>query len=824
MDISRRNLIKSTLAASAAAAAGLSLGCKKKEAAPTTAATETPAATTTAASASTVAVDKWVKGVCRMCGTGCSIYVGVKDGKMVAIKGNVDSKTNTKGFLCIKGMNIWKVAYHPDRLTTPLIRKNGKLEPATWDEALTLIETKFKEFHKKYGYDSVAYYGSGQCTTEESYTFNKIWKGGFGSNMMDGNPRLCMASAVAGYLSSFGSDEPAGAYEDIENAKCIFITGSNTSEAHPILFRRISSYKRQNPDVKIIVCEPRKTQTSKIADLWMPSLPGTDLAIFNGMAREIIKNDWHDKEFIARHARFTQGDGTEASTFDEYIKFIEKYTPEYVEKVTGCPAASVKQAAEWFAKSGATLSLWCMGLNQRSNGVWANNLIHNLHVITGNIGKPGADPFSLTGQPNACGGVRETGSLAHLLPGCRPVAVEPWRKYVESYWKVAEHSINPSKAINPKPGFPAVKLFSSLGGENEADKPVKAILISTTNPAQTLPNLNKFVPNIKNAFTVVIDIFPTRTAQLASVVLPASFLYEKGGVYGCSERRSFLTQKAIEPLEGTKADLWIACQIAKRMGLEKFIAWSNEEDIVKMAEMAWNDYIGCTANTEKTLAGATYKRLMESTTGVQWPCPSEDHPGTYKRYVRGMDPVFDDPKKYGYEIPEDADMFFYGRKDGKINVFMRDAEPKASEKISKEYPFLMTTGRVIEQWHTGTMTMRIPETAAAHPNSYIEIHVNDAKKLGLSQGDMVKVESVRGENVLPVRVVNMTLEGVCFVPMHDQKGARMVNFICSDVVDATSGEPDYKVSAVKITKVSGPQKVDDKFVVTKSELDSPTFS
>ena len=431
---------------------------------------------------------------------------------------------------------------------------------------------------------------------------------------------------------------------------------------------------------------------------------------------------------------------------------------------------------------------------------------------------------SLTGQPNACGGVRETGSLAHLLPGCRPVAIEPWRKYVENYWKVAEHSINPSKAINPKPGFPAVKLFSSLGGENEADKPVKAILISTTNPAQTLPNLNKFVPNIKNAFTVVIDIFPTRTAQLASVVLPASFLYEKGGVYGCSERRSFLTQKAIEPLEGTKADLWIACQIAKRMGLEKFIAWSNEEDIVKMAEMAWNDYIGCTANTEKTLAGATYKRLMESTTGVQWPCPSEDHPGTYKRYVRGMDPVFDDPKKYGYEIPEDADMFFYGRKDGKINVFMRDAEPKASEKISKEYPFLMTTGRVIEQWHTGTMTMRIPETAAAHPNSYIEIHVNDAKKLGLSQGDMVKVESVRGENVLPVRVVNMTLEGVCFVPMHDQKGARMVNFICSDVVDATSGEPDYKVSAVKITKVSGPQKVDDKFVVTKSELDSPTFS
>lgn len=824
MDISRRSLIKTSLAASAAIAAGISVGCKKKEQ------SAAPAAADTGKSGGTLSlnnqeVDKWVKGVCRMCGTGCSLYVGVKGGKMVAIKGNVDSKTNTKGFLCIKGMNIWKVAYHPDRLTTPLIRKNGKLEPASWEEALSLIEKKFKEYHKNFGYDSIAYYGSGQCTTEESYTFNKLWKGGFGSNMADGNPRLCMASAVAGYLSSFGSDEPAGAYEDIEKAKCLFLTGSNTSEAHPILFRRIARYKKENPDVKIIVCEPRRTQTSNIADLWMPSLPGTDLNIFNGMAREIIKNDWHNKEFIKKHARFTKATGEEEIAFEEYVKYIDKYTPEYVEKVTGCPAASVKQAAEWFAKSGASMSLWCMGLNQRSNGVWANNLVHNLHIITGNIGKPGADSFSLTGQPNACGGVRETGTLAHLLPGCRPVMVEPWRKKVEAYWGVAEHSINPSKAINPKPGFHAMKLFGSLGAENDDTKPLKAVLISTTNPAQTLPNINQYIPNIRNAFTVVIDIFPTRTAQLASVVLPAAFLYEKGGVYGCSERRSFLTQKAVDAPGEAKPDLWIACQIAKRMGLEKYIQWSNEEDIVKMAEMAWNDYTGCTANTEKTLAGATYQRLRASTTGVQWPCPSEDHPGTYKRYVRGMDPIFDDPERYGYKnIPKDADMFFYARPDGRLNVFCRDGNPAISEKISKEYPFLLTTGRVIEMWHTGTMTMRIPETAAAHPYAYIEIHENDAKKMSLGQGDMVKVSSARGSCVLPVKIVNMTLEGVCFIPMHDQKGDRMVNFICSDIVDPVSAEPDYKVAAVKIEKVSGPQKIEGKYLVTREELNSPVFS
>lgn len=821
MELTRRNLIKSALASSAAAAIGISIGCKRKD----NTSKEAPVVDNNQKqNTGTQEIDKWVKGVCRMCGTGCSIYIGIKDNKMVAIKGNVDSKTNTKGFLCIKGMNIWKVAYHPDRLTTPLIRKNGKLEPASWEEALTLIEKKFKHFHSKFGYDSVAYYGSGQCTTEESYTFNKIWKGGFGSNMVDGNPRLCMASAVAGYLSSMGSDEPAGAYEDIEKAKCIFLVGSNTSEAHPILFRRIARYKKDNPDVKVIVCEPRKTQTSNIADLWMPSRPGTDLNIFNGMAREIIKNNWHDKEFIKNLVRVTKGTGEETLEFDEYVKFIDKYTPEYVEQKTGCPASAVKQAAEWFAKSGASLSLWCMGLNQRSNGVWANNLIHNLHAITGNFGKPGADSFSLTGQPNACGGVRETGSLSHLLPGCRPVANQAWREKVQAFWNVEDHCINPTKAINPKPGFHAVKLFGSLGAENDTTKPVKAVVISTTNPAQSLPNVNKYIPNIKNAFTVCIDIFPTRTAQLASVVLPAAFLYEKGGVYGCSERRSFLTEKAIEAPGDAKPDLWIACQIAKRMGLEKYIGWSNETNIVKMSEGAWKDYTACTANTEKTLAGATYKRLKESTTGVQWPCPSEDHPGTYKRYVRGMDPIFDDPKKYGYDIPKDAKMYFYGNKNGKINVFLRDAEPKESEKISKEYPFLMTTGRVIEQWHTGTMTMRIPETAAAHPNSYIEIHEADAKKLDLKQGDMVKVSSVRGTNILPVKIVNMTLEGVCFVPMHDQKGSRMVNFVCNDVVDPISSEPDYKVAAVNIKKISGPEKVDDRYVVTKGELDNPTFS
>ena len=806
MEMSRRNFIKSTLAASAAVAAGISTSSNA------------------VAQSQEVVIERWVKGVCRLCGTGCSVYVGVKGGRLVAMKGNVESMTNTRGYLCVKGMNIWKVAHHPDRLTRPLIRDGkGVLRPASWDQALTLIEKKFKQFHKKYGYDSVAYYGSGQCTTEESYTFNKLWKGGFGSNMVDGNPRLCMASAVAGYMSSLGSDEPAGAYADIEKSETIFLVGSNLSEAHPILFRRVARHKKDNPNVKIIVCEPRKTLTSAVADLWMPSLPGTDLAIFNGMAREIIKNNWHDKNYVKTLGRVTIGDGSKELSWADYVKHLEKYTPQYVERKTGCPAADVKAAAKMFAKSKATLSMWCMGLNQRANGVWANNLMHNLHVITGNYGKPGADAFSLTGQPNACGGVRETGSLAHLLPGARPVANKKWREFVEGYWGVAKYSINPSKAINPKPGMHAVKLFSSLGGEKDKTKPVKAVIMSTTNPAQTLPNVNKFIGGMQDAFTVVIDIFPTRTAQCASVVLPAAFLYEKGGVFGCSERRSFLTDKAVNAPGEAKADIWIASQIAKRMGLTKLIGWANETNIDRMNELAWTDYIGCTANTEKTLKGATYSRLKKSTVGVQWPCPDEKNPGTYKRYVRGMDPIFDNPKRYGYTIPAGAKEFFYARPHGKANIFLRD-DPDNSEQISPAYPFIMTTGRVLEQWHTGSMTMRIPETAAAHPHSFVEINEKDANRLKIKNGDIVKVESVRGYNILPVKIVNNTLEGVIFVPMHDQKADRMVNFICSDIVDPKSAEPDYKVSAVKITKVSGPKKIDGRYLVSRQEMNKKTFS
>ncbi len=452
---------------------------------------------------------------------------------------------------------------------------------------------------------------------------------------------------------------------------------------------------------------------------------------------------------------------------------------------------------------------------EKERGVWANNLVHNLHLITGNLFKPGADSFSLTGQPNACGGVRETGSLCHLLPGTKPVKNDMWRAHIEKEWG----GIKPG-TIDKKPGFHTMKMFDSLGGEKNKEKPIKAMITCTTNPAQSLPNLNKYIQGgMKDSFLVVMDIFPTRTTQLADVVLPAAFIYEKGGVYGCSERRSQLTEQCVAPPRGNaKPDVWIAAQIAKRMGLAELIPW-NSDDYMKNNEMAWTEYIRVTKDTDHTLEGATYDRLKKEKAGLQWPCPSTDHPpGTYKRYVRGMDPMFEHEgfiAKFGKKMPTDRPFYFYMDKknEGRANIWLRPyAGP--GEVPDKDYPFYLTTGRVIEQWHTGTMTMRIPEISRAHPNGYIEIHPDDAKKYSIMAGDMVEVKSRRGKSVLPAHITKIALPGILFVPMHDQAMDRMINFVCNDVVDPGSKEPEYKVAAVTIKKVSGPKDVAEKYIIS----------
>ncbi len=422
--------------------------------------------------------ERLVKGVCRYCGTGCGVMVGVKGGKVVTVKG--DPKNHNAGFLCLKGALMTAVIYAKERVTQPLIRKDGKLVPASWDEALDLVASKFKEALAQGGPKSVAYYGSGQALTEETYLASKIFKAGLKCNNVDGNPRLCMASAVGGYVTTFGKDEPMGSYDDIDNATCLFIIGSNTSECHPIIFRRIAARKEANPATKIIVVDPRITNTTRIADIHVSFIPGTDLALLNSMAYVIIKEEMDNQWFHSTYCTFMDKEG-KPQTFEDYKKFLEDYAPEKAEKITGIPAKTIMEVARIFAQSSATTSLWCMGINQRIQGVWANNLIHNLHLLTGHIGKPGATSLSLTGQPNACGGVRDAGGLSHMLPAGRLIANKEHRNQMEKLWGLPEDS------LNPEPGLPTIAMFEAL-----KDGKIKAMLILCTNPAQSLPDVNRY--------------------------------------------------------------------------------------------------------------------------------------------------------------------------------------------------------------------------------------------------------------------------------------------------------------------------------------------
>lgn len=716
--------------------------------------------------------DAWVKGVCRYCGTGCGVLVGVKDGKAVSIKG--DPNNHNQGLLCLKGAMLIPVIYTPDRITEPMIRRGGKSSPfekVSWDEALEFAASRFRTAVEQHGPDSVAYYGSGQALTEESYLANKIWKAGFKTNNVDGNPRLCMASAVGGYTTTFGKDEPMGTYNDIDSATCFFIIGSNTSEAHPVLFRRIARRKQNSPDVKIIVVDPRRTNTSRIADIHLHFKPGTDLALLNGMAHVIFKEEFDDYRFIDRHVIFKDNEGNDR-TLEEYKAFVAEYTPEKVEELTGIPAAQVVQVTRMFAESASTLSLWCMGINQRSRGVWANNLIHNLHLITGQIGRPGASPLSLTGQPNACGGVRDTGSLAHLLPAGRVIANEKHRNEMEDFWSV------PRGTIKPKMGYHTVALFEAM---SKGD--VKAVFIHCTNPAHTLPHLNKYTPGLQTAFVAQTECFhDAETLKYADVVFPAAFWCETEGVYGCTERRYALIEQAVKPLGNCRPVVNILMDFAARAGVDpKLFPYKDSADI-------WEEWRTLSKGGPYDFYGITRERLRKES-GIKWPCPTEDHPGTDLRYVRGEDPLV--PAHHPHKV------FFYGRPDGKAVIWLRPYAPPF-EPADAEYPFVLTTGRVIDHWHTATMTGQVPELKKAYPSAFVELNPDDARTLDIKNGDPVVLETRRDKMTFPARVTDTCMPGLVFCPFFDKN--LLVNRLFHDAVDAISKEPEYKICATKVYK------------------------
>ena len=700
----------------------------------------------------TTAECKHVRSVCPYCGVGCGVILKTGKGRVLSVKGDPDHPAN-RGKLCTKGITLHKTIHTPDRLTQPLMRKTrtDSFLPVSWDRALGRIAQTFQSLIDTYGPGSIAFYISGQLMTEDYYVVNKLTKGFLKVNNLDSNSRLCMSSAVMGYRRAFGVDAPPCSYEDIDLSDCIFIIGSNTAYCHPVLFTRISEAKALKGDkLKIIVADPRRTPTASIADLYIPLNPGTDVALINGMIHILMNEGLIDEEFISSK---TEG-------FEEIKKTVEKYPSEIVSQICGIPPSLVREAALVYGEANAALTLWAMGLNQSRQGTDKNNAVINLSLVTGNIGRPGAGPFSLTGQANAMGG-RETGGLANLLPGHRYMENPSHRQEVSALWECGE--------IPEVKGLTAVELFDAIHRGT-----IKAVWIICTNPVVSLPNGSKFEEALKRAKLVVVQELysPTDTGLFADILLPAAGFGEKEGTMTNSERRISHISKAIDPPGEALPDWKIMTRFAHKMGLSRFFPYEKAEDV-------FEEYKQLTRGTDMDITGITYERLKKQGP-IQWPCPNEDHPGTPRLYTNGKFPT----------------------ENGKARLIPVDYISPA-ETPDSEFPFVLTTGRLRDQWHTMTKTGKVESLTLHDPAPVLEINPNDSLKLSVKDGDLVVVESRRGGATIQAKVTDGVKEGTVFLPFHWGKllanNAR-ANLITAEALDPFSKQPEFKACAVSIRK------------------------
>lgn len=728
---------------------------------------------------------QWKKTPCRFCGTGCGLLVGVSGEKAVAVRGDPDSSVN-KGLCCVKGYHSVQALYAKDRFTSAKIRKNGVLIDVPISEALDLVAQKIEETRVRQGKDSVAIYGSGQWTIPDGYAASKLFKGCLGTNNVEANARLCMASAVVGLMTTFGLDEPMGCYEDIDHADVFITWGNNMAEMHPVLFSRMVASRKKRPHVRIIDLATRSTRSSQISDQSILFRPQTDLAIANAICYEIIRNNQVNWDFVRQHVSFYRGktnigygtedhfafkDQLETVDFDAYVSFLSQYDPESVEKLTGVPAKDIRYLAALYGDPTVKVtSFWCMGMNQHTRGTWINNLLYNIHLLVGKISTPGNSPFSLTGQPSACGTVREVGTLTHGLP--HGVVTNPKdREMAASIWNV------PVSNIDPKPTFHTVEMFRALDrGE------IRFMWIQVTNPMVTMPNLKRYrnATRKDDRFIVVSDVYPTPTTDIADVILPSAFWIEREGFFGNSERRTQHWNQLVPPPGDAMCDTWQLIEVARRLGFEKQFPWSRQSYIHDI----WDEYSRFHDSPEHRMAPYD---VLSRRPGVQWPFVNGKE--TKWRYHASTDPAAKGP-----------DFDFYGHKDHKARIFLRPYEP-AAEEPDQDYPFWLNTGRVLEHWHTGSLTRRIPILHGAVPNSYVEINSVDARQLGVVSGEKVKIQSRRGSVTMTVSVNGRgnPPRGMVFVPFFDE--SYLINEVTLDAFCPLSKQPDYKKCAVKLEKI-----------------------
>lgn len=731
----------------------------------------------------------WSKAPCRFCGVGCGVMVGVKDRRIQAVAGDELSPVN-RGLLCIKGYSLPAILYGEDRLTAPLIRSGGSLKRASWDEALDLVARQFKQTLEVYGPTAVAIYGSGQWTLSDGYVASKWFRAGMGSNNVEANARLCMASAVTGFLTSFGMDEPMGCYDDLEMADVLVLWGNNMAEMHPVLFSRILESRRQRPEVRIIDIGTRRTPTTEWADEFVPIQPNGDLALANAIAHCVLESGRMNPDFVRAHTVFRRGkenigyglednfsftDQPRQMTIEEFKGYLAAYSPEKAAGPSGVPAETIKRLAEYYADPKTkVVSLWCMGMNQHVRGTWINNLVNNLHLLTGKIGRPGNNPFSLTGQPSACGTVREVGTLAHRLPADMVVTNPDHRRLAAEIWGV------PEEKIPDKPGYHTVEMFRAL---DRGD--IRTLWIQCTNPLVTMPNLNRYRKGAEKQgrFIVVSEVYPTPTTEVADVILPSALWVERTGMFGNSERRTQHWVKAVDPPGEARPDVWQTMEVARRTGYGKLFPYGEDYE-----REIFEEYRRFTLGHGHDLA--SYEDYVKHR-GLRWPVVKGKE--TPYRYVEGFDPYV--PAGLGYR--------FYGYEStgGKAVIWARPFEPPP-EVPDEAYPFWLNTGRVLEHWHTGSLTRRVPQLHRAVPAAYVEIHPDDARRLGTQNGERVRLVTRRGQLELDAVVEGrgQPLPGSVFVPFFDE--GKLINQLTLDAYCPISKQPDYKKCAVRVEKIA----------------------
>ena len=732
------------------------------------------------------------RSTCPYCGVGCGVIIESAGRDITGVRGDPVHPANF-GRLCTKGSTLHHTASSVIALQTRLLqpqqrtRRGDKPQPLSWDAALDVATEKFHTIVREHGPDAVGFYLSGQLLTEDYYVFNKLAKGLIGTNNVDTNSRLCMSSAVAGYKLTLGADAPPACYDDLALAGTLFIAGSNTAFAHPILYRRIEDAKRANPDLKIIVADPRRTETADAADLFLQILPGTDVALFNGMLHVMLWEGLVDNAYIAAH---TNG-------FEALRQRVREDTPKAVAALCGLSEEAVVEAARWFAR-GPTLSLYCQGLNQSSSGTAKNAALINLHLATGQIGKPGAGPFSLTGQPNAMGG-REVGGLANLLSAHRDMGNADHRAEVAALWGVAD--------VPAKPGKSAVEMF-----EAAADGEIKALWIACTNPAQSMPDQATVRRALQRAEIVVVQeaYAHTATCAYADLLLPATTWGEKDGTVTNSERRISRVRPAVPAIGEARHDWSIATDFARR--LEARLR-PNQPSIFSYdtPESVWLEHRESTRGRDLDITGLSYPQLDAAP--AQWPFAQGASAGTARLYEDAVFPTLDGRARF-------ADV-------GYVKV----AEPRDAR-----YPFSLNTGRLRDQWHGMSRTGTVGRLFGHVPEPSIEMHAQDMARQKLVDGDLVYVTSRRGSIVVPVRASTQIASAQAFMAMHwgeeflsgsSSTGERMagVNALTAAAFCPISKQPELKHAAVKILKAELPWRLlavawlpEDKALLAREQL------